>query len=146
MKPKISGIYAYAHGYRRKCGRASATLVIRSLVLGEVTFKDTFKSHMERAAREHTCRRGFGAVQFLPHTDFDSVGIDVALTVAITLQINDRDSGKAAGRHAAHHRQETQARPCHHGEPLITTIVDAFSLIIYFYLATLIINIPNLAG
>jgi len=126
-------------------GAQASTLVIRSIVLGEVTFKDTFKVIWKELRVSILVGATLALFNFFRILILDSVGIDVALTVAITLMLTVI-LAKLLGGMLPIIAKKLKLDPAIMASPLITTIVDAFSLIIYFYLATLIINIPNLAG
>lgn len=126
-------------------GTQSSTLVIRSLILGEVTLKDTFKVIWKELRISILVGGVLAFINFLRILYFDAVGFEIALTVSITLMLTVIVA-KLIGGILPIIATKLRLDPAIMASPLITTIVDTFSLIIYFYLATLIIKIPSLAG
>lgn len=124
-------------------GSQASTLVIRSLVLGEVTFKDTFKVILKELRVSILVGSALALFNFFRILYLDSAGFEIALTVAVTLMLTVV-AAKLLGGILPIVAKKLKLDPAIMASPLITTIVDAFSLIIYFYLATMIINIPNL--
>ncbi len=126
-------------------GTQSSTLVIRSLILGEVTLKDTFKVIWKELRISILVGGVLALINFLRILYFDAVGFEIALTVSVTLMLTVIVA-KLIGGILPIIATKLKLDPAIMASPLITTIVDTFSLIIYFYLATLIIKIPSLAG
>lgn len=126
-------------------GTQSSTLVIRSLILGEVTLKDTFKVIWKELRISILVGGVLAFINFLRILYFDAVGFEIALTVSVTLMLTVIVA-KLIGGILPIIATKLKLDPAIMASPLITTIVDTFSLIIYFYLATLIIKIPSLAG
>lgn len=124
-------------------GTQSSTLVIRSLILGEVTLKDTFKVIWKELRISILVGSVLAFINFFRILYFDAAGLEIALTVSITLMLTVIVA-KLIGGILPIIATKLKLDPAIMASPLITTIVDTFSLIIYFYLATIIINIPNM--
>ncbi len=121
-------------------GSQSSTLIIRGLALGEVKPKDILK-----VLRKELCISGIvgivlSVVNFLRIYYIGKADILVALTVAITLFFTVVLS-KVVGGILPIIAKKLKLDPAIMASPLITTIVDAVALMIYFTMATLLLGI-----
>ena len=123
-------------------GAQSATLIIRGMALGEVTIKD-FYAVLSKEFRVSIivglmlALINFGRIIFI-----DRVGVLIALTVSISLFFTVVIA-KAVGCVLPLVAKSLKVDPAIMAAPIITTIVDALSLIVYFSLATVILQIPS---
>ncbi|MDD4169231.1 MAG: magnesium transporter [Desulfotomaculaceae bacterium] len=121
-------------------GSQSSTLIIRGLALGEIKPKDILK-----VLRKELCISGIvgiilSVVNFLVIYYIGKNDVLVALTVSITLFFTVVLS-KVVGGSLPIIAKKLKLDPAIMAGPLITTIVDAVALIIYFTTATRLLGI-----
>ena len=123
-------------------GQASVT-VIRSISLGELQFKDIFKAILKELTVGAACGATLGAVAFLKVMLIDglimqneAVTLTVALAVSVTLAVTVIVA-KLIGAILPLLAKRIGFDPAVMASPLITTVVDALSLVMYFYIARL---------
>lgn len=121
-------------------GSQSSTMIIRGMALGQIEMKDTLKVFWKELRVAIIVGFGLAVVNFLRLVFFGSGDIKIALTVALALYSTVIMAKTVGGI------LPILARACHldpaiMASPLITTIVDAFALIIYFSLAVRILGI-----
>lgn len=121
-------------------GSQSSTLVIRGLALGELDFKDFFKVVWMEFKTSIIVAIALALVNYARLLLFTSVSGPIALTVSLSLIITVV-SAKLIGAILPLIAVKLKADPAIMAGPLITTIVDATSLIGYFYLATRLLNL-----
>jgi len=121
-------------------GSQSSTLVIRGLALGEIEPKDTPKVIWKEFRISIVVGIVLAAVNFLRILYFEKVGVQVAATVSLTLMVTVVLS-KVVGGVLPIVAEKLKLDPAIMAGPLITTIVDALSLIVYFQIATLLLGI-----
>lgn len=121
-------------------GSQSSSTVIRSLALKEIGFKDTFAVLWKEARVGVVCGLTLAVVNFGKLMLFDKVGPMVALAVSITLVVTVLVS-KLVGSLLPLIAEKVGFDPADVASPVLTTIVDALSLIIYFKMATLLLHI-----
>ncbi len=121
-------------------GSQSSTLVIRGLALGEIELKDAGKVMWKEFRISIIVGIVLAVVNFFRICLFDDVGVLVALTVSITLLITVMVS-KVVGGILPIIAKKVNLDPAIMAGPLITTIVDALSLMVYFSVASLLLNI-----
>ena len=122
-------------------GSQSSTIVIRSIVLGEVDFSDIFKVLWKELKVSAITGVGLAVINFLRMLYLERYSGAIALTVSTTLFFTVILS-KVIGGALPVLAKKLRLDPAIMAGPLITTIVDAFSLLIYFYLAIWILKIP----
>jgi magnesium transporter len=121
-------------------GSQSATLVIRGLALGTVKTKDYYKVILKEFQVSLFVGLVLSTINFLRIIAFDHVGIKISLIVSITLFITIV-LAKVVGAILPIIASKVKLDPAIMASPLITTIVDALALLIYFTLATTILGI-----
>ncbi|GMG95241.1 magnesium transporter [Tepidimicrobium xylanilyticum] len=121
-------------------GSQSSTLIIRGLALGEIELKDAGKVLWKEFRISVIVGFMLAVINFFRIYLFDTVGPLVAFTVSITLFLTVIIS-KGIGSLLPMAAKKLNIDPAIMAGPLITTIVDAISLILYFKIATLILGI-----
>ena len=128
-------------------GSQSSVTVIRSLSLGELKFKDTGSVLLKEFCTALMCGIAlaivcFAKVWLIDHLLFGNEEIDlmvdlvVCLALALTVVI-----AKIVGGLLPLAAKALGADPAVMASPLITTIVDAVSLLVYFMFAKMLLNI-----
>ncbi|MDQ2086578.1 magnesium transporter [Herbivorax sp. ANBcel31] len=120
-------------------GAQASTLVIRSIVLGEVTVKDLLKVIWKETRISLLVGVALAFVNFLRLRFISGQSTEIALTVALTLIVTVIVA-KMLGGILPLLAKRLKLDPAIMAAPLITTIVDSVALIIYFYFAMWIIN------
>lgn len=120
-------------------GQASVT-IIRGLSLNEIEFSDILKVIWKEIRVAVLCGITLAAANFVKIMLIDNVGITVALVVCLTLVIAVLFA-KVVGCSLPMFAQKLGFDPAVMASPFITTIVDALSLMIYFAIATRMLNI-----
>lgn len=122
-------------------GSQSSTLIIRGLATGDIKLTDAFKVLKKEFLISIICGIILSAVNFARIIIFEpQVPILIALTVSVTL-ITTVMMAKVIGGLLPIAAKKLKLDPAIMAGPLITTIVDALSLIIYFNIAQAILNI-----
>ena len=122
-------------------GAQSATLIIRGMALGEVTIKDFYPVLYKEFRVSIIVGLMLAAINFARIMVLDRVGILISITVSISLFFTVVIA-KAVGCVLPLVAKSLKVDPAIMAAPIITTIVDALSLIVYFSLATVILQIP----
>ena len=120
-------------------GQASVT-IIRGLSLNEIEFSDIFKVIWKEIRVAVLCGITLAAANFVKIMIIDNVGITVALIVCLT-RVVSVIFAKVVGCSLPMFAQKLGFDPAVMASPFITTIVDALSLMIYFAIATKLLNI-----
>ena len=120
-------------------GQASVT-IIRGLSLNEIEFSDIFEVIWKEIRVAVLCCITLAAANFVKIMIIDNVGITVALIVCLTLVVSVIFA-KVVGCSLPMFAQKLGFDPAVMASPFITTIVDALSLMIYFAIATKLLNI-----
>jgi magnesium transporter len=121
-------------------GSQSSTLVIRGMALGEVKFKDIFVVLWREIRIGFLCGFILGLVNFLRIYLMNGKNALLALTVTISLLITVV-MAKSIGCFLPLVAKKLKIDPAIMAAPLITTIVDAASLIVYFSIAKMIFKL-----
>ncbi|MCF6464325.1 magnesium transporter [Clostridium sp. Cult2] len=121
-------------------GSQSSTLIIRGLALEEIDLKDIGKVIWKEFRISIVVGIALGVVNFFRIYLFDDVGLLVSFTVSITLFITVVIS-KVIGGILPMVAKKLNIDPAIMAGPLITTIVDALSLVVYFSIASRLLNI-----
>lgn len=122
-------------------GSQSSTLIIRGLATGDIKLSDAFKVLKKEFLISIICGVILSAVNFARIIIFEpQVPILIALTVSVTL-ITTVMMAKVIGGLLPIAAKKLKLDPAIMAGPLITTIVDALSLIIYFNIAQAVLNI-----
>jgi len=121
-------------------GSQASVTIIRGMSLGDISFSDLFKVVWKEVRVAVLCGLTLAAANFLKLMFLDKVGIQVASVVCITL-VATVFFAKLVGCTLPMLAKKIGFDPAVMASPFITTIVDALSLLIYFRIATLILNI-----
>ena len=121
-------------------GSQSSTLVIRGLALGEITTKDFLKVIFKEFRVSIVVATVLAIVNFLRLYFFTSADFMISLTVCASLFFTVV-LAKIVGGVLPIISKKLKLDPAIMASPLITTIVDAFALIVYFRLAKLLLGI-----
>ena len=120
-------------------GQASVT-IIRGLSLEEIEFSDIFKVIWKEVRVAVLCGITLASANFVKIMLIDRVSVTVALVVCLTLILAVLIA-KIVGCTLPMIAQKIGFDPAVMASPFITTIVDALSLMIYFAIATRMLNI-----
>ncbi len=120
-------------------GQASVT-IIRGLSLDEIEFGDVFRVVWKEVRVAVVCGITLAAANFAKLMLLDRVGLQVSLVVCITL-VAVVIIAKFVGCTLPMLAKKLGFDPAVMASPFITTIVDAISLLIYFGIATKLLNI-----
>ncbi|MEE0944736.1 MAG: magnesium transporter [Clostridia bacterium] len=121
-------------------GSQSSVTIIRSLSLGDITFRDTLKVMFKELRVAILCGITLGVVNFAKLAFIDRAGVDISLIVSSAL-VGTVLFAKLVGCSLPMLAKKLHLDPAVMASPFITTIVDAISLVIYFDIATKILNI-----
>ena len=121
-------------------GSQSTVTIIRSLSLGEIGTKDTMKILWKEIRVAVLCGLTLAIVNFGKLMLFDRVGFKVSLVVCITL-VFDVLASKIVGALLPLGAEKVGLDPAVLASPVLTTIVDAVALLIYFTAATYILGL-----
>ena len=121
-------------------GSQSATMIIRGLALGEVSMKDMAKVAWKELRVGLIVGLTLASVNFTRIYFFDGVGVWVAATVSISLLFTII-LAKLVGGSLPIIAKKLRLDPAIMAGPLITTLVDAVTLMIYFQLASWLLNL-----
>ncbi|WP_270474987.1 magnesium transporter [Clostridium cochlearium] len=121
-------------------GSQSATLIIRSIALGEVQGKDILKVIWKELRVSLIVGFSLSLINFARIYYLEKTPFEVSLTVCITLFFTVILS-KIVGAILPMIAKKIKVDPAIMASPLITTIVDATSLIVYFSIAKILMGI-----
>ena len=119
-------------------GSQASTLIIRGMALGEIEMRDIFKVIWKEVRVGILCGIALGAVNFARLFFFDSVSIAVNIAVSVTMAVVVVVA-KAIGCTLPMLAKRVGFDPAIMAGPLITTVVDAVSLLIYFNIAAVLL-------
>ena len=120
-------------------GAQSSTIVVRALALGEVDTKDTFKILKKEFLISFIVAIVLAAINFLRIITLTKTPLNVAMTVSVTL-IFVVIISKIIGAFLPVIAKTFKMDPAIMAGPLITTILDALTLTIYFRFATMFLS------
>lgn len=121
-------------------GSQSSVLIIRGLALGEINMKDAFKVLRKELRVSLIVGSVLAIVNFLRLFYIEKVALLIAVTVCVTLFCTVI-LAKVIGGLLPIAAKFMKLDPAIMASPLITTIVDAFTLIIYFSMASWLLNV-----
>lgn len=121
-------------------GSQSSTLIIRGLALGEIKLKDAFKVLWKELQVSFLVGIVLASVNFIRVYYFEKVDLMISFTVCVSLFFTVI-LAKVVGGILPMIAQEMKVDPAIMASPLITTIVDAFALVIYFTMATWLLGV-----
>ena len=122
------------------CGGQASVTIIRALSLEDVEFRDIFKVMWKEFRVALICGICLAIVNFIKMLILRSGTVLIALTVSIALFFSVIVA-KLVGCCLPMIANKLGFDPAVMSSPFVTTIVDALSLIVYFNLAVLILNI-----
>lgn len=122
------------------CGSQSSVTIIRGLSLGEIQFKDWLKVAWKELQVAALCGLTLGTVNLLRLMLFSDVGFTVALVVCLTLVVTVLAS-KLLGCLLPIAASRAGLDPAVMASPLITTVSDAVSLLVYFRIAGALLHL-----
>ena len=121
-------------------GSQSSTLIIRGLATGEITTHDWVKVLWKELRISFVVGIVLSAINFLRIILLEKVAMNVALTVSITIVVTVMAS-KIVGGILPLIAKKLKMDPAIMAGPLITTIVDALALMVYFGIAKSLLGI-----
>ncbi|MGI6586649.1 MAG: magnesium transporter [Lutisporaceae bacterium] len=121
-------------------GSQSSTLIIRGLALGDICLNDAFKVLWKELRVSLVVGTTLTGLNFLRLFYLERVGLLISVTVTITLFCTVV-LAKVVGGLLPIAAKSVKLDPAIMASPLITTIVDAFTLFIYFTVASWLLGI-----
>ncbi len=121
-------------------GSQASVTIIRALSLGEIEFSDTVKIIWKELRVAVICGLTLAICNFVKILVVDRVSISVALVVCLTILVTVIIA-KLIGSTLPILAKKIGFDPAVMASPFITTIVDAISLLVYFKIATMVLNI-----
>ncbi len=121
-------------------GGQSSVTIIRGISLGEIEFSDLLRATWKEIRVGVLCGIALAIVNFLKLLIIDRVGLEVSMVVNLTL-IATVFFAKIIGCTLPIMAKKLKLDPAVVASPFITTIIDALSLVIYFNIASYILNI-----
>ena len=121
-------------------GSQSSTLIIRGLATGDISVNDGMKIIWKEFRISLTVGFILAFTNFLRLMMLEQVGFTIALTVSVTLVVTVVLS-KIVGGILPIIAKKFKLDPAIMAGPLITTIVDALSLVVYFQIAGRIVGL-----
>ena len=121
-------------------GSQAAVTIIRGLSLNEIQFKDLFRVLWKEFRVGILCGAALAAANMVKLLILDRVSLMVAFTVCLTLLVTVI-LAKLVGCSLPILAKKIGFDPTVMASPFITTIVDAFSLLIYFEIATMLLGL-----
>lgn len=121
-------------------GSQASVEVVRGLSLEEITFKDFPKIIWKEIRVGVLCGITLAAAVFLKCTFFDQTGVSVALVVSLTV-ICAVFFSKLIASILVMLVNKSGLDPAVVASPMLTTIIDALSLLIYFTIATSLLTL-----
>ncbi len=122
------------------CGNQSSSTIIRGISLGEIEFRDTFKVVFKEFAIALVCGIALAIVNFAKLMIFNNIGWQIALVVSVTM-IAAVVFAKVVGSILPVIAKKIGFDPAVMSSPFISTIVDAVTLLIYFAIASSVLNL-----
>ncbi len=135
----LSGFIPMLMGSGGNSGSQSSTLIIRGLGTGEIETKDWLKVLFKELQVAMICGLVLAFINYFKIIYVDGAPADVALTVALTM-IGAVTAAKLLGGLLPIVAYKLKMDPAIMASPLITTLADATTLIVYFTLASNIIG------
>lgn len=121
------------------CGSQSATLIIRGLALDEIHFRDLFRVIFKEFRISLICGGVLAAangIRILIMYRDPQLALVIALSLVATVIIS-----KLIGCTLPLFAEKLHPDPALMASPLITTLVDTFSILIYFNIATMLFHL-----
>ncbi len=123
------------------CGNQSSSTIIRGLSLGEIEFRDTFKVVVKEFLIALACGIALAIVNFAKLMIFDdTITWQMAFVISVTM-ICAVVFAKVVGSVLPVIAKKIGFDPAVMSSPFISTIVDAVTLLIYFAIASSVLNL-----
>lgn len=122
------------------CGSQSSVTVIRGLSLGEIQYRDWLRVAWKELRVGLLCGATLAAVNLLRLTLLSHLDLRVSLVVSLTLLVTVLVS-KLLGCFLPILASRLRLDPAVMASPLITTIADAVSLMVYFRIASVLLGV-----
>jgi len=126
-------------------GAQSSTLIIRGMAIGELKSRDILNILFKELRVSLLVGLALGVVNFARIILFEGEGITIALTVSITVFLTII-LAKLTGSVLPILAKGIGLDPALIAAPLLTTIIDALALLVYFNIAMLILGSSMVAG
>jgi magnesium transporter len=121
-------------------GSQSSTLIIRGMAVDEIHLRDLFKVFWKEFRVALVCGAVLGVVNGLRIYYFEHAGIAVAITVGLSI-VGVVILAKIVGAMLPMFAKKIRLDPAIMATPMISTILDTCSLLIYFSLAVFILHV-----
>ncbi len=121
-------------------GSQASTTIIRSLSLGEIRYRDIPRILLKESSTAVLCGVTLAVANFAKLMLLDQVGVPVALVVCLTI-LGVSLVANLLGSLLPLVAKRVGLDPTVMASPLISTILDAVSLVIYFNIAVAVLNI-----
>ena len=121
-------------------GSQSSTLIIRGMAVGEIELNDIFIIIWKEIRVAALCGLGLGAINFIRVFIMNNKDVKLCLTITLSLFCTIC-MAKTVGGILPIFARRMKIDPAIMSAPLLTTIVDAVSLIIYFSIAKVILGL-----
>ena len=121
-------------------GSQSSVTIIRGLSLDEIEFRDILKVIWKETRVAILCGLTLAVANFFKLILFEGVEVNISLTISLTLLITVLVA-KVIGSSLPMLAKKIGFDPAVMASPLITTMVDALSLLVYFTTATALLGI-----
>lgn len=121
-------------------GSQSSTLIIRGLATGEITMKDWWKVLWKELRVSLLVGVALAITNFARLMVFEKIDMLISLTVSITIVVTVV-AAKLVGGLLPLIAKKMKMDPAIMAGPLITTIVDALALLVYFGAATILLGL-----
>ena len=121
-------------------GSQSSVTIIRGLSLDEIEFSDILKVIWKETRVAILCGLTLAVANFFKLILFEGVEVAISLTISLTLLITVLVA-KIIGSSLPMLAKKIGFDPAVMASPLITTMVDALSLLVYFTTATALLNL-----
>ena len=122
------------------CGSQASTLIIRGMALGEIQWRDLFRVQWKELRVGFLVGAILAVVNFLRVTLLERVGVTVAIVVSVSLFCTVV-LAKFIGCTMPMLAKKIKLDPALMASPIITTVVDACALALYFFIASHLMNL-----
>ena len=123
-------------------GSQTSTMIIRALSLNEVDFSDIPRVWRKEIVTALMCGLSLAGANFLKMIFFDHLGVQVAAVICLTLMVTVL-AADFVGCTLPILATKAGLDPTVMAAPIMTTIIDALSLLIYFQIATHLLHIAT---
>jgi magnesium transporter len=135
----LSSFMTIITGTGGNAGSQASAMIIRGLALGEIQMRDTMKVVFKELRVGAMCGLVLAIVNMVRMTFFDSgTPFNIDLTVSISMGVAVV-LAKTLGCSLPILAKAVKLDPAMMAGPLITTVVDAIALVVYFSIATTLI-------